>query len=47
LQDFEVAAFETPEHIAFVVSKLEKRANLAIASNLAPAVRDLLGKLEG
>lgn len=46
LQDFEVAGFETKEHLAFVASSLVTKDNSQIAANLAPAFRDLLTRLE-
>ena len=42
-----VAGFETPDYLAFVVSDQGMKDNLQIASRLAPAVRDFLGKVEG
>jgi len=42
----EVAGFETRDYLAFVVSNLDKKQNLEIASNLAPAVHGFLAKLE-
>jgi putative zinc finger protein len=47
IQNMEVAGFETRNYLAFVVSDLRERENSQIASNLVPAVRDFLAKLEG
>ena len=46
LRQYEVAGFETRDHLAFVVSGLPKHANLDLASNLAPAVSSHLTRLE-
>lgn len=46
LRGFEVAGFETRDHLVFVISTLPDRDNLQLASTLAPAVRDFLTKLE-
>jgi len=46
LRQYEVAGFETRDHLAFVVSNLPKDANLELASNLAPAVSFHLNGLE-
>jgi anti-sigma factor (TIGR02949 family) len=43
-QGFEVAGFEAGDYLAFVVSDLGGDDNLQIASTLAPAVRDFLGR---
>ncbi|HSB10134.1 MAG TPA: zf-HC2 domain-containing protein [Blastocatellia bacterium] len=45
LREFEVAGFETRDHLVFVVSALADRDNLRIASSLAPPVRDFLARL--
>ena len=42
---YEVAAFETEQYLAFVVSDLNAANNLQMASNLAPAVHDYLVRL--
>jgi mycothiol system anti-sigma-R factor len=47
LEGYEVAAFETRDHLVFVVSDLVKEENLQIAAGFAPTVRDFLVKLEG
>jgi hypothetical protein len=39
---YQIAGFESPHYLAFVVSDLNEGANLRIASLLAPAVRQLL-----
>ena len=41
-----VAGFETRDHLVFVVSNETSDANLQIAADLAPSVRDLLARLE-
>jgi hypothetical protein len=46
LQELEVAGFETPEYLAFVVSDLAENTNYQIASDLAPSIRSFLTKLE-
>ena len=46
LDNYEVTGFETKDYLGFVVSSLDKEDNLQIASNIAPAVRDFLAKLE-
>ncbi len=46
LQDFAVAGFETPKHLAFVVSNLHAEDNLRIAAQVAPSVRDFLAQME-
>jgi hypothetical protein len=46
LQDFAVAGFETPKHLAFVVSNLRVEDNLRIAAQVAPSVRDFLARME-
>jgi hypothetical protein len=46
LQDLEVAAFETRDHLAYVVSGLPQEEHLQLASKLAPSVRNFLGQLE-
>lgn len=45
LQEFEIAAFETPSHFVFVVSNLQASDNLQVASKVAPSVRNFLAKL--
>jgi anti-sigma factor (TIGR02949 family) len=44
---YEVAAFEAGQFLAFVVSEKSGRANLRMATNLAPGVHDLLAKIAG
>lgn len=46
LQDFEVTGFETRDHLAFVVSDLDREKNLLVASSLAPSLRGFLAGLE-
>ena len=45
-RDYEVTGFETRDFLGFVVSNLTASENRLLASSLAPAVRDFLGKLE-
>jgi len=45
-QDFAIAGFETPSHLAFVVSNLRAEDNLRIASQVAPSVCDFLARLK-
>ena len=42
---YEVAGFETPQYLAFVVSDLNAENNLHMAGNLAPSVHDFLARL--
>jgi len=42
---YEVAGFETPQYLAFVVSDLNAENNLHMASNLAPTVHNFLARL--
>jgi hypothetical protein len=46
LQDYQVTGFETRDYLAFVVSNLAPQENRLIATNLAPAVRDYLARME-
>lgn len=46
-RDQEVAGFATARHLVFVVSGLDKKDNMQIASNLAPSVHDFVARLEG
>jgi anti-sigma factor (TIGR02949 family) len=46
LEEYEVAGFETRDHLAFVVSDLPAGDNLQIASTLAAGVLDYLSRLE-
>jgi hypothetical protein len=46
LDDYEVTGFETPDYFAFVVSNMDKQENEIIATNLAPALRAYLAKME-
>ncbi|HEX8091524.1 MAG TPA: zf-HC2 domain-containing protein [Blastocatellia bacterium] len=46
LENYEVAGFETKDYFGFLVSSLGRENNLRIASDIAPAVRDFLAKLE-
>jgi len=47
VQRFEIAGFESRDHLVYVVSDLPGKENLAILRALAPAVRDLLDKVKG
>ena len=42
---YQVAGFEAGDFLAYVVSDLKSKANLQIAANLAPAVREFLLKI--
>ena len=42
---YQVAGFESGDFLAYVVSDLKSKANLHIAANLAPAVREFLLKI--
>ncbi len=42
---YEVAGFETPQYLAFVVSDLNAENNLHMAGNLAPTVHNFLARL--
>ena len=42
---YEVAAFDSGQYLAFVVSDLKSKINLQIAADLAPTVHDFLTKL--
>lgn len=44
---FEIAGFESQDHLVFVASDLTQVRNLQFAANLAPAVRDFLRQMEG
>jgi hypothetical protein len=46
MEDLEVAGFETGDYLAFVISDLNQRDNLQIASALAHAVRGFFTKRE-
>ena len=39
--------FESPDHLVYLVSDLDKRQNLNLLASLAPPVHALLGRLEG
>jgi len=43
---YQVAGFEAGDFLAYVVSDLKRKANLQIASTLAPAVREFLLKVQ-
>jgi hypothetical protein len=42
---YEVAAFDSGQYLAFVVSNLEGKMNLQIAADLAPTVHDFLTRI--
>ena len=42
LQDYEIAGFESPAYLGYVISNVEHDENRLIAGNLAPAVRAFL-----
>jgi len=46
-QSYEISGFETTTYLAFVVSDLNAKNNLQVASNLAPSVHSFLAKLQG
>jgi hypothetical protein len=46
IDDFEVAGFETRDHLAFVVSALQRESNSLFAARLAPAVQRHLAAIE-
>ena len=45
VQRFEIAAFETREFVAYVVSDLDRPRNLSVTAGLAPAVTAYLDRL--
>jgi hypothetical protein len=47
MQGQEVVAFETRDHLAYVVSGLPQEEHLQMAAGLAPSMRTFLGQLEG
>lgn len=47
VQRFAIAAFETRDHLAYLVSDLGRRQNLDLLAALAPPVKDFLDSLEG
>lgn len=46
LQKHEVAAFETRDHLVYVVSEMPAAENLEVAARLAMPVKDFIGKME-
>jgi hypothetical protein len=46
VQGFEMASFETRDHLVYFISDLPAQENKAHLLAMAPAVKDLLGKLE-
>jgi hypothetical protein len=47
VQRYQIAAFETPGHLVYVVSDLTAEKNLQVLAELAPSVRAVLHKREG
>lgn len=47
VQRYQIAAFETPGHLVYVVSDLSPEKNLQVLANLAPTVRAAVRKGEG
>jgi hypothetical protein len=47
VQRFEIAGFESRDHVAYVVSDLNQKGNLQLMAAMAPAVKGFLQKLEG
>jgi hypothetical protein len=47
VQSYQVAGFETRDHLVYVVSRLPASGNRRIAAALAPAVREVLARIEG
>lgn len=46
LQKHEVAAFETRDHLAFIVSEMPPAENLEVAARLAMPVKEFIGRME-
>jgi hypothetical protein len=46
VQKYQVAAFETPGHLVYVVSDLSPNKNLEVLADLAPSVSAVLRKSE-
>jgi len=47
VQRFAIAGFESPDHLVYLVSDLDKRQNLNLLASLATPVHAFLGRLEG
>ena len=47
VQRYQIAAFETPGHLVYVVSDLTPEKNMRVLADLAPTVRAVLRKSEG
>jgi hypothetical protein len=47
VQRFAIAGFESPDHLVYLVSDLDKRRNLNLLASLATPVHAFLGRLEG
>jgi hypothetical protein len=46
VQSFQIAAFETSEHLVYFISDLPQQKNMDIMLALAPDVREFLRRLE-
>jgi hypothetical protein len=46
IQRFSITAFETPEYLVYFVSDLSQKDNIRIMQAMAPAMKNLLRKLE-
>ena len=44
VQRFEIAGFESRDHLVYVISDLPRQKNIAILTALAPVVTELLNK---
>jgi anti-sigma factor (TIGR02949 family) len=47
LQKHEVAAFETRDHLVYIVSEMPAAENLEVAARLALPVKEFIGRMEG
>jgi hypothetical protein len=46
VQSFQMTGFETRDHLAYVVSNMAAKENSQIATSIAPAVKQVLKRLE-
>ena len=46
LEDYQVAGFATPRHVAFIISDLSEAENLSLARTLAPSVYSHIARAE-
>jgi len=46
VQRFQIAAFESPRHLVYVISDLSKETNMQTITAMAPDLNDFLSKLE-